>query len=186
MQKDIEALKGKTVSAVAEGYDALLLAELAGTSKKDILYILSDGVELAKAADVLEIIAPEVKVLRFPAWDTVPYDRVSPNVNIVAQRIETLAELAVNPAPKKPRIVITSAGALMQKLPPEKIFLNSRKDVSVGKTLDFNAFLHYANINGYNRVEQVIEPGEYAVRGDIIDIFRDGRAAAHRFVRRRG
>ena len=92
MQKDIEALKGKTVSAVAEGYDALLLAELAGTSKKDILYILSDGVELAKAADVLEIIAPEVKVLRFPAWDTVPYDRVSPHVNIVAQRIETLAE----------------------------------------------------------------------------------------------
>ena len=174
MQKDIEALKGKTVSAVAEGYDALLLAELAGTSKKDILYILSDGVELAKAADVLEIIAPEVKVLRFPAWDTVPYDRVSPNVNIVAQRIETLAELAVNPAPKKPRIVITSAGALMQKLPPEKIFLNSRKDVSVGKTLDFNAFLHYANINGYNRVEQVIEPGEYAVRGDIIDIFPVG------------
>ena len=174
MKKDIETLKGRTVSAVAEGYDALLLSELVKTSDKDILYVLSDGVELAKAADVLETIAPDAAVLRFPAWDTVPYDRVSPNVNIVAQRIETLAELAVNPAPKKPRIVLTSAGALMQKLPPAKIFLNSRREVTVGKTLDFNAFLHYANINGYNRVEQVIEPGEYAVRGDIIDIFPVG------------
>ena len=62
----------------------------------------------------------------------------------------------------------------MQKLPPAKIFLNSSREVKAGGKLNFNDFLHYAAVNGYNRVEQVIEPGEYAVRGDIIDIFPVG------------
>lgn len=67
---------------------------------------------------------------------------------------------------------MTSAGAAIQRLPPKKIFLNSMKNVSVGGELNFNDFVHYAVVNGYNRVEQVMEPGEYAVRGDILDIFR--------------
>lgn len=174
MQNDIEKLKGYTVSAVAEGYDALLLSGLIQKAPRDILYIVSDGNELARSADLLETISPNARILRFPAWDTVPYDRVSPNINIVAQRIETLSELAANPSPKQPRIIIASIGSVLQKLPPQKIFLNSRKEVVVGKKLNFNEFLHYASVNGYNRVEQVIEPGEYAVRGDIIDIFPVG------------
>ena len=174
MQNDIEKLKGFTVAAVCEGYDALLLAALQKNSRKDILYIVSDGMALARTADLLEVVAPEIDVLRFPAWDTVPYDRVSPNVNIVAQRVETLSELALNPTPKKSRIIVASVGSVLQKLPPAKIFLNAKKEVKVGSRLDFNGFLHYANVNGYNRVEQVIEPGEYAVRGDIIDIFPVG------------
>lgn len=69
---------------------------------------------------------------------------------------------------------MTSAGAAIQRLPLKKIFLNSMKNVSVGGELNFNDFVHYAVVNGYNRVEQVMEPGEYAVRGDILDIFPVG------------
>lgn len=176
MTETLKNIAAKTVASVPEGYDAFLLASLAPEQKKDILYIVSSGVELARTADLLEYIAPGVEVLRFPAWDTVPYDRVSPNVNIISRRIDTLAELALNPASKKPRIIIASIGSVIQKLPPQKIFLNSSREVKVGKKLDFNDFLHYAAVNGYNRVEQVIEPGEYAVRGDIIDIFPVGTA----------
>lgn len=173
MQYDINKLGGCTLSSVAEGYDAFLLDDFTRNSK-DILYIVSDGVELARAADLLEYVNPGLKVLRFPAWDTVPYDRVSPNVNLVAQRIEVLSELAQNPNAQTPRVIVASIGAVLQKLPPQKIFLNSSRELAVGSKLIFNDFVHYLSVNGYNRVEQVFEPGEYAVRGDIIDIFPVG------------
>ena len=173
MQNNINKLDEHILSCVADGYDALLLSDFC-TQNSDILYIVSDGVELARTADLLQYIRPELKVLRFPAWDTVPYDRVSPNINIVAERIATLSELAYNPVPKEPRVVISSIGAILQKLPPAKIFLNSLRELRGGDVLKFNDFMHYLSINGYIRVEQVFEPGEYAVRGDIIDIFPVG------------
>ena len=173
MKYDINKLGGCTLSSVAEGYDAFLVDYFARFSA-DILYIVSDGATLARTADLLEYINPGLKVLRFPAWDTVPYDRVSPNVNIVAERIEVLSELAQNPNPKQPRVIIASVGAVLQKLPPKKIFLNSSRELAVGSKLIFSDFTHYLAVNGYNKVEQVFEPGEYAVRGDIIDIFPVG------------
>jgi len=173
MQYDINKLGDYTLSSVAEGFDAFLLNDFA-YQNNNILYIVSDGVELARTADLLQYLNPKLQVLRFPAWDTVPYDRVSPNINIVAERISTLSELALNPNPKHPRIVISSVGAILQKLPPKKIFLNSSRELKLGSALKFDDFLHYLSINGYVRVEQVFEPGEFAVRGDIIDIFPVG------------
>ncbi len=173
MQYDLNKLKNKTLSSVPDGYDAVLLDRFSRKSK-EILYVVSDGVSLERTADILRYLNPKLDVWKLPAWDTVRYDRVSPNVNIVAQRVETLTEIVTNPNPKKPRVIIASIGSLIQKLPPQKIFLNSVRLVKVGGKLSFNDFIHYAALNGYNRVEQVIEPGEYAVRGDIIDIFPVG------------
>ena len=136
--------------------------------------ISSDGVVLEQNADILQALLPQTEILRFPAWDTVPYDRVSPNVNIIARRTDTLGKLAFAPEAKRPRIIAASVGAILQKLPPKRIFLNSMKEIKVGESLNFNDFLHYASVNGYSRVEQVMEPGEYAVRGDILDIFPTG------------
>lgn len=100
MLEDISALENCTVSSVPDGYDAFLLAQLWEKSAHDILYIVSDGVALENTAHILSVIRPEAEVLKFPAWDTVPYDRVSPNVNIVAARIGALSALAQNPSPK--------------------------------------------------------------------------------------
>lgn len=174
MQIDISKFGNYTISSVADGYDAFLLKNFAVELKQDILYIVSDGVTLERTAELLHALAPELRVLKFPAWDTVPYDRVSPNANIEAERISTLAEIAECPQSKEPRVIITSVGAVLQKLPPKKIFLNAMHEVKVGGKLNFNNFIHYVSINGYNRVEQVYEPGEYAVRGDILDIFPVG------------
>ncbi|MDD4556261.1 MAG: transcription-repair coupling factor [Alphaproteobacteria bacterium] len=171
MLSDINKLKGLVVSSVVDGYDCVLLSSLFANQEKDFLYVVSDGHRLRKTIDFLQYINPETKILPLPAWDTVPYDRVSPNADIMGQRIETLSELAINPTPKKPRIIVATVSAVLQKLPPKKIFINSMKEVKVGGKLNFNAFLHYAAINGYVRVEQVMERGEYAVRGDILDIF---------------
>ena len=174
MQHNILQCRGKTFSSVSKGYDAFLVNGLAQSSSQDIIYIAPDGNELANIASLLEYINPKLKILKFPAWDTVPYDRVSPNPSIVATRIECLSELALNPNSRTPRVIITSVGAALQKLPLKKIFLNSSREVCVGCVLNFNDFIHYVSINGYTKVAQVYEQGEYAVRGDIIDIFPVG------------
>ncbi|MDD7313200.1 MAG: transcription-repair coupling factor, partial [bacterium] len=174
MQYNIAQYKGATFSSVAKGFGVFLAGNFAQNSSTDILYILEDGTALADAAAEAAYLYPDLQILKFPAWDTVPYDRTSPNPAIVAQRIACLAELASNPTPKKPRLILTSVGAVLQKLPPQKIFLNSMREVSVGNKLNFDDFLHYAAVNGYTRTAQVFEPGEFAVRGDIIDIFPTG------------
>lgn len=170
----IEELKNKTLSSVPSGYDAWLAAELMQSAQNDVLLIVSDGRALFETAALVHFIAPDVEVLTLPAWDTVPYDRVSPSAEILSERIETLSTLALYPSAKKPRLIITSVGAAMQKLPPQKIFLNTRRTLQTGGKLSFNDFLHYAAVNGYTKVEQVMEPSEFAVRGDIIDIFPSG------------
>lgn len=171
MNNTLEIYKGKTLSSVPLGYVPFLLAELIKSSKKDILYVAGSGNELQEVANVFEFIAPDVEVLRFPAWDTVPYDRVSPSGAVMGARVEALAKLAFEPNGKRPRLIVASVGSVIQKLPPKKIFLNARRVFKKGGVFNFNDFLHYAAINGYQRVEQVMEPAEYALRGDIIDIF---------------
>ena len=166
--------KIKVISSVAEGYDAFLLGDIYCQNATDLLYIVSDGISLEATVDLLNTRYPDIEVLKLPAWDTVPYDRVSPNIEITAERVQTLGALAKNPTPKKPRIIVTSIGAAIQKLPLRKIFLNSIREVKIGSELKFEDFIHYAAINGYTRVEQVMEAGEYAVRGDILDIFPVG------------
>ncbi len=172
MQKVVNDWNKKTIASMVDGYEPFVLAQMA-QAKRPVLYIASDGVSLAQTATFLRFIRSDFEVLEFPAWDTVPYDRVSPNSAIVAKRIETLAKIVFNDN-KKPLIVVTSVGAVMQKLAPAKIFRNARKLVKVGGKLDFDSFLHYVSLNGYTRVEQVMEAGEYAVRGDITDIFPSG------------
>lgn len=171
---NISNFKNQTISGVQEGFDALLLLDILKQSQNDVLYILSDGHKLAQAQENIRFFAPEVKVLSLPAWDTVPYDRVSPNVEIVAERLKTLSELALNPSPKIKRIILTTVSAVLQFLPPEKIFLKTNLELNIGKTIERGAFLHYLAHNAYTRTEQVMEAGEFAVRGDIIDVFPVG------------
>ena len=75
---------------------------------------------MARLAEALAFFAPEVEVLRFPAWDCLPYDRVSPNPAIVSERIATLARLLEPPT--RPRIVLTTVNALVQRVPPRAVF----------------------------------------------------------------
>lgn len=174
MSIDFEKYNKKTISRITKDAEAFAIKDLFYQTDRDVLCILSDGISLKQVYDTLLFIAPEIDVLMFPAWDTVPYDRVSPNPAILSKRIDTLAKLVLESGGKRRRIVLTSIGAAIQKLPPKKIFLNTRKAITVGGKLNFDEFLHYVSVNGYTRVEQVMESGEYAVRGDIIDIFPSG------------
>lgn len=172
MQQDSKDLKNKVITSVCDGYEPFVLEKFFD-NKTPILYIASDGISLSQTASLLRFIHPDITVLEFPAWDTVPYDRVSPNSAIVAKRVDTLSQIVFNTS-KKNLVIVTSIGAALQKLPPAKIFKNAQKTLKVGAKLSFDNFLHYIVTNGYTRVEQVMEAGEYTVRGDIIDIFPSG------------
>ena len=154
-----------------DNYTALVLAQMTRATN-DVLHICRDDTRLTVLTEQLAFFAPDITVLPFPAWDTVPYDRVSPNTNVIAKRMETLSVLSSEKT-KKSRLVITTANAILQRVPPVDFFRSSLS-LRAGDAFDEKAFNLFLEKNGYQRTEQVMEPGEYAVRGGIIDVFAPG------------
>ncbi|MTJ80563.1 MAG: transcription-repair coupling factor [Telmatospirillum sp.] len=162
-----------TLAGVPEGYDALVLATLAKRNA-DILHIARDDARLARLSEALALFAPDVELLEFPAWDCVPYDRVSPHVQIVGRRIDTLSRLSAQGGRTRSRIVLATVSAVLQRVPRADMFRQSCLSVAVGDTLDIEALQAFLARNGYNRADTVMEPGEYAFRGGIIDLYPPG------------
>ncbi|WP_322099143.1 transcription-repair coupling factor [Haematospirillum jordaniae] len=163
-----------TVHGLPEGYDALFLSNLArGNAYSDVLHICRDDVRLATLAAEVRFFVPDLDVLVFPAWDCVPYDRVSPSADLAAQRTDTLTRLA-GPHLGKPRLVITTVAAVTQRVPGKRVFNGAVFRILAGKRLNVDALMGYLVRNGYTRSGQVMEPGEYAVRGGIIDLYPPG------------
>ncbi len=161
-----------TIYGVPEGYDALLLARRRAEHVGGLLHVARDDTRMAKLADMLAFVAPELEVLRFPAWDCLPYDRVSPNASIVSERIATLARLTE--AQTRPRIVLTTVNALVQRVPPQMVFAGAALGIAQGSVVDIARLTLFLEANGYGRADTVMEPGEYAVRGGIVDLFPSG------------
>lgn len=113
----------------------------------------------------------DVPVISFPAWDTLPYDRSSPSRGLVASRVAALNRIEELHTRKQPFVVATTANALLQKLPPRQTFSGRRWELASGKRLEHDAFVHFLSEQGYRRASKVMEPGEFAVRGSIIDIY---------------
>ena len=156
------------LSGAPDGYTALILAAMANDTG-DVLHVCRDDVRLENLAAQLSFYAPEADVVAFPAWDTVPYDRVSPKADVIATRTAALYKLS-NEKKSKRRIVLTTVNAVLQRVPPVSFFAASFY-AETGKTFDEKAFFDFLNRYGYQRTEQVMEAGEYAVRGGIIDVF---------------
>jgi transcription-repair coupling factor (superfamily II helicase) len=165
-----------TVAGLPEGADAWVLAELARTTGgQDILHIARDGQRLERLQDGLRFFASDREVLVFPAWDCLPYDRLSPHPDIVAERLDTLARLA---APRKPgapaRIVLASVGAALQRVPSRSLYADAAVTLRKGQTIDIAWLSRFLGENGYGRSETVMEPGEFAIRGGLVDLFPPG------------
>ncbi|MDI3306106.1 MAG: transcription-repair coupling factor [Acetobacteraceae bacterium] len=166
------AAHGLTVHGAPEGFDALLLARRRAETDAPILHVCRDDARTARLIEALDFYAPEVEVLRFPAWDCLPYDRVSPNPEIVAERVATLTRL-LEPG-DRPRIVVTTVNALVQKVPPRAVFQGATLLLKKGGRVLPERLTAFLEANGYGRTGTVMEPGEYAVRGGIIDLYPAG------------
>ncbi|HTK84531.1 MAG TPA: DEAD/DEAH box helicase, partial [Patescibacteria group bacterium] len=162
-----------------EGQDARILADRARAMMHEdrvLVHVASDDERAAVLQELLSFFAPDVKVLVFPAWDCLPYDRVSPHGDIAAQRVAALSTLLKWEAEQQryPRILLTTAAAAVQRVMPRESLQNAVMHVKKGGRLDMKNLQKFLHANGYLRTDTVREAGEYAIRGGIADLFPPG------------
>jgi len=161
-----------TLSGAPEGFDAqLVLAEVA-KSKAPLIHVARDDKRMAAMREALHFFAPAMPVVVFPGWDCLPYDRVSPNADISAQRMATLAGL-VHGMPAQ-FVLLTTLSAATQRVPPRDLLRSAAWGAQVGARVDERALREFLVRMGFVQSPTVMEPGDYAVRGGIIDIYPPG------------
>lgn len=161
------------LSNAPEGMDALVLSESAKDleTTQTILHIARDDIRMENLADLVAYFSPDIEVITFPAWDCLPYDRVSPNPDILARRMTSLIKIL---AAKKKQIIISTINAVTQMIPARDTVKSAGFKAKVGGILDINALTNYLSHNGYSRSSTVVDHGDFAIRGNIIDIFPPG------------
>ncbi len=160
------------LSGCPEGYESLIAADLARAEGLSV-FIARDFARMNAIIEALKFFAPNLAILAFPAWDCLPYDRMSPTGGIVAQRMYALSQLAQmrKTAPKTPVLLLTTASAMAQKVPPLSVINEGHLSLKPGQTLDIADLDAYFVTHGYTRVSTVSERGEFAVRGGLLDVF---------------
>src|SRR3979411_1592599 len=170
-----------TFANVAEGAEGLVVSDLAraiaarpNPPAVSLAVVCRDGPRMQQLAHALEFFAPDLPVMQFPAWDCQPYDRVSPHGAVLAQRLTTLARLARLKGSDKPLIVLTTVNAVVQRVPAREIVAAQALSVAPGHVVPMDSIVAWLEHNGYNRSSTVREPGAYAGRRGILDLFRGG------------
>ncbi|MEM7224268.1 MAG: transcription-repair coupling factor [Pseudomonadota bacterium] len=163
------------VANAPPGLDAWLIAELLGEiGQASLLQVARDDAHMAQLAEAVAFFAPTAEIVLLPAWDCLPYDRVGPHRDIVAQRIDALSRLIEQPTPRAPRLVLTTINGLLQRLPPRDLLEGRVLRVEIGQELAQEDLIAFLVRNSYLRTGTVSEPGEYAQRGGILDLFPPG------------
>ena len=175
------AAAGLRIGGVPEGHDARVVGDLARqASPGAIIHVCLDDARLSRFSEHLAFFAPDVSLIRFPAWDCLPYDRVSPNPAVVADRTRALTALAGWSSDGGPLVVGTTVNAVLQRTVPVDVFADGARQFSRGETFDIEALQGYLAQHGFSRVQTVREPGEFAVRGGIVDLFAPGTEEPYR------
>jgi transcription-repair coupling factor (superfamily II helicase) len=156
---------------------SLSLAEAARKASGPLLVIAADARQASRIEDELRFFCePGTYIEHFPAWETLPYDLFSPHPDIVSQRLRMLSTL-----PRLAKgIVVVDLETALQRLPPQTYIDGHAFDLSVSEVLDVAAFRDRLSGAGYVSSSQVMAPGEFAVRGSIIDLYPMGSAAPYR------
>ncbi|MGV6838906.1 MAG: CarD family transcriptional regulator, partial [Planktomarina sp.] len=159
------------LSGAPEGFDATLVAKEVAQSGA-VMHIARDAKRMQAMKDALRFFAPEIPIIEFPAWDCLPYDRVSPNADISAARMATLAGLAAGIG--KGAVILTTLNAATQKLPSRDVLKNSALQAAVDTRVDEKQLRDFLVRMGFSQTPTVMEPGDYAIRGGIVDIYPPG------------
>ncbi len=174
-QKDaLKASSPRRFGQLVGASPSLLAAELAAGLDAPLLVLAEDPRHADQLeADIRFFAGDELPVLHFVEWETLPWDSFSPHQDIVSERLRVLASL-----PDLERgVLIASAPALLQRLPPRRYVAERSLELRSGQTLDRDSFIERLADSGYLRVPQVTEHGEFAVRGSLIDLFPMGTTA---------
>ncbi|MCQ2047045.1 transcription-repair coupling factor [Stutzerimonas stutzeri] len=155
---------------------SLAIAEAASNAKRFTLLLTADSQSAERLQEELAFFAPQLAVLHFPDWETLPYDIFSPHQDIVSQRIAALYQL---PELSHGVLVVPITTAL-HRLAPKRFLLGSSLVLDVGQKLDVEQMRLRLEAAGYRCVDTVYEHGEFAVRGALIDLFPMGSPLPYR------
>jgi len=183
LNRILKAQSPLTLAGVPAGFLPWLAADLAraahgtGAGARAVI-IAADEAAMRALQDTVPVFAPEVEVLSFPAWDCLPYDRASPALRVMAERLATLEKLQGKR--KGPQLLLTTANAATQRnLTPFRIRQLTRR-LAEGERIERDRLVELLQANGYQRTDAVHDAGEYAVRGSIVDLFPAGESQALR------
>ncbi|MZR13867.1 transcription-repair coupling factor [Maritimibacter sp. DP07] len=163
-----------TLSGAPEGFDALLVSRELEKTGGPVIHVARDDKRLAAMQAALSFFAPDVTVLTFPAWDVLPFDRMSPNADVSAARMATLAALAHGMPGRF--ILLTTLNAATQRVPAREVLAEASWSATVDNRIDVGGLRAFLVRMGFSQAPTVTEPGDFAVRGGIIDIYPPGEA----------
>src|SRR5260221_9818062 len=183
LKRVLRATQRLTLAGVPTGFLPWLAADLArsahGAGKgARAVVIVADEAAMRALAETLPSFAPEVEVLTFPGWDCLPYDRASPALRVMAERLATLSALQAKS--DKPQLLIATASAATQRLLTRFRIRQLTRRIAEGERVEREALISQLHAPGYQRADTVAEHGEYAVRGSLIDVFSAGEELALR------
>ena len=178
LQKILAAERPMTLAGVPAGFLPWLAADLARAARGRAVFIAPDEAAMRALVDSANYFAPELETLAFPAWDCLPYDRASPSLRATSERLATLH--ALQRRRDKPQLLVTTVNAALQRtLTPFRIRQLVAR-LAPGERIDIAHLTTLLAANGYARTETVRDPGEFAVRGGIVDLFPAGEEQALR------
>src|SRR5690606_27664254 len=155
---------------------SLAIAEAASSAGRFTLVLTEGSQSAERLQEELAFFAPDLPVLHFPDWETLPYDVFSPHQDIISQRIAALYRL---PQLSRGILVVPIATAL-HRLAPKRFLLGSSLVLDIGQKLDVEQMRTRLEAAGYRCVDTVYEHGEFAVRGALIDLFPMGSEVPYR------
>ena len=162
------------LSGAPDGFDANILSNFITEKQKSIIFVARDDKRLDLMRKSLWFFSPNIPILDFPSWDCLPYDRVSPNADVSSARMATLA--ALSSGFEAPIVLLTTLNAISQYIPNRTIVSNNSFVAIVGRTINVKELRSYFSKMGFVQTPTVTEPGDYAIRGGIIDVFPPGES----------
>ncbi len=154
---------------------ALAIASALEKHQSPLLVITSDTLIAERLASELAFFCSDkdLPIKVFPDWETLPYDQFSPYHDIISDRLSILSKLPT----EQQGVLIVSISTLMHRLPPQEYVNSNSFSIAVGETLDQDNFRRQLELSGYRYVSQVLEHGDFTIRGSLLDVFPMGSKA---------
>ncbi len=147
-----------------------LVAQIAEQIRRPVLVIGAGRIEAEEISDDLATFASREKVILFPAWQTLPHEKIPPSDEIVAERMAALLQLDTAP-PDPPYFIVTSVRSMLQLIPSRDELMEASVDLRNGDTISMSALAERLFELGYEREPAVEQHGEMSLRGGILDLF---------------
>ncbi len=155
--------------------DALALAQLAEQARP-LIVLTETALDAQRLRDEIPYFAPRLMVHLLPDWETLPYDQFSPHQDLISERLATLYQISQNACD----VAIVPATTALYRLPPREFLAAHTFFLKQGTQLDLDALRRQLTLAGYTHVNQVLSPGEYSVRGGLVDLFPMGSPLPYR------